>query len=501
MRIHCLLMGGIGLFLAMTCLAAVPPGSPMGRTRLAVHGRDQDDALDKATQAVEKLGGKVKTQKFDGKTWVDVSLRKTKVTDDQLTVLKDFLGNYNLTVDLTDTGVTDAGLKHLVKLPELGNLRLDGTQVTDAGMETVLNFFGNLTYLGLGRTKVTQKSYPQLFERFPGLFIHKDKVAQAGKYHVEEEFNRRGETKHLLWLGDTVYAMTYKKPSPNTFLKDKSRTATTYYHVDGPVGQVLKHFRPPDAACTPAALVGLGVGMQAPLTRALPGGAGQFLPAELLGGPWMESAFGVLRLNAGTYAAYGRAFQVIDFYNSAPEVEEFSLPALGKPRYFSFIQDARDRGCNVRIFRGDERRTLRDQGPRKFYCALFAEVTRDDLRDINTTLLTREAQAEFVDSLTRFGVLCYHISHRYHNLVPLIVDVASANGFAWKHGKDDGGDEGHWGSAWVMVSRRAADLEFLQKTPTTTWDVPPATGQHIWTDKGKHDLDALKWPPIKEGPL
>jgi hypothetical protein len=455
----------------------------------------------KAKEAVEKLGGKVKIQTFDGKPWVDVDFRKTKVTDDQLTVLKEFKGIYSLTVDLTDTGVTDAGLKHLVKLAELGSLSLHGTEVTDAGMATVLNFFGNLYSLGLGRTKVTKKSYPQLFERFPQLRISREKVAVAGKYHVQEEFDSKGETKYQLWLGDTVYAMSYKKPSPDSFLKDKSLAATTYYHVDGPVGQVLKHFRPPDATCTPAALVGLGAGLQwAPLTRALPGGGGQCLPVEMLGGPWLESAFGVLRLNAGTYAAYGRAFQVLDFYNGAPEVEEFSLPAQGKPRYFSFIQDACDRGCNVRIFHGDERRTLRDKGPRKFYCALFVEVTRDDLRDINTTLLTREAQAEFVDSLTPFGVLCFHVSHRYHNLVPLVVDVANANGFAWKHARDDGADhaEGHWSSEWVMVARRAADLEFLENTKTTAWDVPPATGQHVWTDQGKHDLDSLKRPPPKE---
>jgi hypothetical protein len=33
-----------------------------------------------------------------------------------------------------------------------------------------------------------------------------------------------------------------------------------------------------------------------------------------------------------------------------------------RKRYFNFIQDARDRGCNVRIFHGDERRTLREKG-------------------------------------------------------------------------------------------------------------------------------------------
>jgi hypothetical protein len=466
-------------------LNAAPIDPAVGKPAPAATGDD----LEKAKAAAEKLGAKVRIDNPDSDiVYVAVDFRGSKITDDQLAVLKEFKGIRSLNVDLTDTGITDAGLKQLVKLSELSSLDLEGTQVTDAGVETLVNFFGELSFLSLGRTKITEKSYRQLFERFPRLQISRDKVATAGKYHVSEEFDAKGETMYRLWLADTVYAMTHKKPAAGSGLKDKSRDATTYYHVDGPVGQVLKHFRPAEGAITPATLISLGAGL----------GHAPWSPAN---GAWSEPAFGVLRLNAGTHAAYGRAFQVIDFYNGAPEVEELSLPAAGKPRYFSFIQDARDRGCNVRIFHGDERRTLRDKGPRGFYCALFMDVTRDDLRDINTALLTREAQTEFIESLAPHGVVCFHTSHRYHDLVPPLADAAKANGFAWKRAHDAGSerriDDGHWASEWVMVARTAGDLEFLGNTKTITWDIPPATGEHVWTDKGKHDLEPLKRPPIK----
>jgi hypothetical protein len=79
-----------------------------------------------------------------------------------------------------------------------------------------------------------------------------------------------------------------------------------------------------------------------------------------------------------------------------------------------------------------------------------------------------------------------------------VIDAASANGFSWKHaigGYDYANVQ--WGSEWVMVARKTADLEFLQTTKMVVWDVPNATGMHAWTDKGNHDLEPLRKPPRK----
>jgi len=58
---------------------------------------------------------------------------------------------------MTDTDITDEGLKSLRNLNELRYLKIDGTRVTDAGMEHLLSL-GRLTHLDVSRTAVSQDS-------------------------------------------------------------------------------------------------------------------------------------------------------------------------------------------------------------------------------------------------------------------------------------------------------------------------------------------------------
>jgi hypothetical protein len=215
----------------------------------------------------------------------------------------------------------------------------------------------------------------------------------------------------------------------------------------------------------------------------------------------------VVRAGAGggaaqvaTHAAYGRPFQQIHFYSSSPELKEFSLPRAGRPRYFGYIHDAQERGTRVAIVEGPERRSLA-RAPRSYYSALFVDITRNDLRDINTDLLTKEAVADMMASLTETGVLCFHTSHRYHDLVPPIIDAAASLRLSWKLGKDgyyEGGDAGHFSSEWVMIARKPAYLQHLNNVQTKEqnlhWDTPPSTGRHLWRDGQEHDLIPLARP-------
>jgi hypothetical protein len=500
----------LGLFLAATRLVGdrsvqAGPGQPgaWNSSQLitvaptATPGGGDDAAREKALAAIKELGGKIKTHEFVPKeVFLEIDLSGTKVTDEKLTLLKEIRDLQHL--DLKNTAITDAGLVHLIDLPKLHHLDLHGTKITDSCVQTLAKI-KELFSVELGETQVTERGFKVLFEALPTLRITRDGVAKSGNYRITEERDSKGDFRYKLMLNDTAYALTFKNAVVDKLgFKDLERKATTYYHRDGPVGQVLSRFDwfPPakgenpssSDARMPAFLIGLGT-------------CAQFLPAEMLVGVWSEPAFAVIRLNGGTHASYGRPFQHIHFFNNAPEVNVFSLPPEGKTRYFNFINDARQRGCAVHIIEGDERPTLRQKGPRRFYHALFVEVTRNDLRDINTALLTKEALAEFMDSLADKGILCFHTSHRYHNIVPAVVDAAKSNGFAWKHAKDVGDvnarQDGHWGSEWVMVARTAADLEFLQSNKFVEWSVPEATGKHVWTDKGKHDLEPLKRPPIK----
>ena len=90
----------------------------------------------KAIAEVKKLGGKVVVdEKSPGKAVIGVDLQNTKVTD--------------------------AGLKHLEGLTKLRDINLGGTKVTDAGLEH-LKGLTNLQSLFLGRTKVTDAALEHL---------------------------------------------------------------------------------------------------------------------------------------------------------------------------------------------------------------------------------------------------------------------------------------------------------------------------------------------------
>jgi hypothetical protein len=76
-------------------------------------------------------------------------------------------GNDLIWLDLSRTGITDAGLKVLGRMPNLEHLDLRGTAVGDAGVE-VLAPLHNLQTLGLYGTAVTDAALPAL-QRLPAL--------------------------------------------------------------------------------------------------------------------------------------------------------------------------------------------------------------------------------------------------------------------------------------------------------------------------------------------
>ena len=87
-----------------------------------------------AVKAVEKLGGKVtRDDKLPGKPVIGVNLTGTGVTDAGLKALKDL--KQLTTLNLDKTKVTDAGLKELKELKQLTLLDIYKTQVTDAGVK------------------------------------------------------------------------------------------------------------------------------------------------------------------------------------------------------------------------------------------------------------------------------------------------------------------------------------------------------------------------------
>jgi Leucine-rich repeat (LRR) protein len=119
-------------------------------------GRAQADNAEQeqAIARIEKLGGAVELdEQRPGKPVIKVDLRRTKVTDADLEILKAFTQLRSLIL-LSLLGVTDAGMKYLKGLTALEHLDLGHTEVGDAGLEN-LKDLTKLKTLTLDGTPVT----------------------------------------------------------------------------------------------------------------------------------------------------------------------------------------------------------------------------------------------------------------------------------------------------------------------------------------------------------
>ena len=109
---------------------------------------------------IEKLGGKVVVdEKSPAYPIILVDLHNTQVTDAGLRHLEGLSKLQK--VSLNDTKVTDAGLEHLKGLTSLETLDLANTRVTDAGLEH-LKRLTKLQSLNLVNTRVTDAGVKKL---------------------------------------------------------------------------------------------------------------------------------------------------------------------------------------------------------------------------------------------------------------------------------------------------------------------------------------------------
>jgi hypothetical protein len=280
------------------------------------------------------------------------------------------------------------------------------------------------------------------------------------------------------------------RPSDGQGGPSVTREVVGYHHRLGPVGQMMTRFNwfsGPDGktpyaadARMPASLVGLSASLSPGMT----------LPTGTLVGAWSEPPYATVGMYVGSMATYARPFQHVHFFESDTRLVKLALPEPSDPVFFHFILDAVGRGAELRIQPSYSRSTLASKAPRSFYHAVFVEVCpRDRLDDLNVAMMTKEGIASLFETLAPKGVLCFHTSNRYINVVPVLADVADSLGLACKVGSDRGGGyvRGQFSSEWVLLARDPAHLDHLRDTlingqPVLTWKTPKATGQPCWTD-------------------
>ena len=219
----------------------------------------------------------------------------------------------------------------------------------------------------------------------------------------------------------------------------------SYFHKDGPIGQVLAAV-PNAAAAQEVAVVGLGV---------------------------------------GSLASYAGPSQRWTIYEIDPAVEDVAR----NPAFFTYLQDC---GARCRIVIGDARVSLGRARPQQFGVLILDAFSSDA---IPVHLLTREALSLYLSRLAPNGVIALHISNLHLSLSPVLGRLAQDQGLValWQREPATAGSlaNGKFPSEWMVMARSASDLGALVSDPR--WKPPVVAGDTpLWTDDFSNILSVLR---------
>ena len=285
--------------------------------------------------------------------------------------------------------------------------------------------------------------------------------------HVERNFfgvtrvtlSPNGESRQIVH-GRTIHGRQFLDPA-------RAAEPLTFYHREGPLGDVFKVFGATRTAATVF-----------PSPR----------PSPPLGEREKRArSVGVIGLGAGSMAAYAQAGERWTFYDIDPSV----LRIAQDTNFFTFL--ARSAAAETRLVEGDARLRLReavDGG----YDLLVLDAFSSDAIPVH--LITREAVELYLRKLAPGGMLAFHISNRYLDLEPVLANLAEE---LWlvALGCDDmslmesefatGREQSHW-----VVMARATDglAGFQRRSRWSPLEGNPRVG--VWTDDFSSPLRVIQ---------
>ena len=235
---------------------------------------------------------------------------------------------------------------------------------------------------------------------------------------------RRGDGVHTEYSGTTLHGLQ--------FTDARGTEPSTYYSRVGPLGSVFDNLRS--------------------RTR--------------------DASVGVVGLGIGTIAAYAQPGDEMTFY----EIDQTVVDIARNPAYFTYIPHA---AVTPRMVIGDARLSLEDQPAGSFDLLVLDAFSSDT---VPAHLLTREAIQTYIRTLRPGGVLAFHLSNRYYDLVGPVAATARSAGLSALSlrsvvGPDAAKQFGASGSLWLVAgpSRDVGAFTALG------WDHAPIGG-YVLTD-------------------
>jgi len=259
-----------------------------------------------------------------------------------------------------------------------------------------------------------------------------------GTLRVKETATAHGDPERML-LNGTIQHGT------QIFAGGLTRVPTTYYAVDSGIGLALRF-----CCNTP--------------------GSDIARPRNI----------GVVGLGTGTLAAYGHAGDHIRFYEINPLVRPIAQ------NLFTYLRDC---PAQITFADGDARTSLTHEDSQRFDVLVIDAFSGDA---IPLHLLTTEAIELYKKHLAPEGILAFHVSNQYLNLVPEIAQLAIAANMPSRVIEAAGDDStGAYRSTWVLLTDSPTFFDRPEIAHAAT--ITPTT-PHLrpWTDNYSSLLPILQ---------
>ena len=186
---------------------------------------------------------------------------------------------------------------------------------------------------------------------------------------------------------------------------------------------------------------------------------------------------GIIGLGTGTIAAYGSKGDTYRFYDINPGVIEIAQ------RDFSFLKDS---DATIELPLGDARLKLEREAPQGFDVLAIDAFSSDA---IPVHLITREAVEVYLRHMKPEGVIAFHVTNRYLDLVPVVEGIANALGLTVLWISDEGGDQFGNSSSWVLIAKDPARFAGIAEAGSP---FGPRRDWRVWTDDFNNILQVLK---------
>ena len=187
---------------------------------------------------------------------------------------------------------------------------------------------------------------------------------------------------------------------------------------------------------------------------------------------------GVIGLGAGTVAAWGAKDDVFRFYEINPDVLTIAR------RDFSYLQDS---DAKIEVVIGDARLSL-EREPSQQFDVLIIDAFSSDAIPVH--LITAQALGIYRRHMKPGGVIAFHVTNRYLNLVPVVDGLATVHRLVMVHIADSPASPAS-SSDWLLLSDRRSSLDKPILTEAAK-EVEVRKDWRLWTDDFNNLVQVLK---------